>query len=122
MITNISLNKNRACELYIVLLIVRNKNSILASSTTTLLGGLRCKHPIVTSFNMMFSKVYNRFERSGYCNPAVNMSGRVIREIRDPLESLERMLNRTTLTTQRVQHDQIISKKLRIVINILISL
>ncbi|XP_041355057.1 reticulocyte-binding protein 2 homolog a-like [Gigantopelta aegis] len=56
----------------------------------------------------MFSRFYNRFERSGYCNPAVNMSGRVIREIRDPLESLERMLNRTTLTTQRVQHDQII--------------
>ncbi|XP_071085958.1 uncharacterized protein [Haliotis cracherodii] len=36
------------------------------------------------------------------------MSTRIIRQTRDPFEALERMLNRTTLDTQRVAHGQII--------------
>ena len=38
------------------------------------------------------------------------MSLRVIKHTRDPLELIERMLNKTTLVTQRVGHDQIMGK------------
>lgn len=38
------------------------------------------------------------------------MSTRVIKRTRDPLETLERMLQKTTLTTQRLTHSNIIGK------------
>lgn len=44
------------------------------------------------------------------------MSLRVIKHTKDPIETLEKMLNKTTLTTQRLSHYQIIGKCLHYLI------